>query len=448
MPLRSDSENFALIRVIGVGGGGSNAVNRMIRAEMMGVEFIACNTDAQALLQSDAPHKIRIGDKITRGLGAGGDSSIGQRAAEEDSEKIAQALDDSDMVFITAGLGGGTGSGAAPIVAQMAKEAGALTIGVVTKPFTFEGAKRKLVAEKAAEELKAQVDTLITIPNDRLKDVVQKNTSIIDAFRVVDDVLRQGVQGISDIITMPGLINLDFADVRAIMKDAGSALMGIGRATGENRAVEAARMAIASPLLEVNIQGAQGILFNITGSSSLSLFEVTEAAEEIRAAADPEANIIFGTSFNERLGDEVMITVIATGFDGTRRQEPRQAAAGQTSDASASGRAPRERDFLEELERQRVESADGGFQIQPDDQAAARRHPRRRAASASRCRSSARPPTTPTTWRSRASSAASRSRPAADACVGRCAPRSRASEPARLRCSRPPSPRPPIATYS
>ena len=328
MPLRSDSENFALIRVIGVGGGGSNAVNRMIRAEMMGVEFIACNTDAQALLQSDAPHKIRIGDKITRGLGAGGDSTIGQRAAEEDSEKIAQALVESDMVFITAGLGGGTGSGAAPVVAQLAKEAGALTIGVVTKPFTFEGAKRRLIAEKSAEELKAQVDTLITIPNDRLKDVVQKNTSIIDAFRVVDDVLRQGVQGISDIITMPGLINLDFADVRAIMKDAGSALMGIGRATGENRAIEAARQAIASPLLEVNIQGAQGILFNITGSSSLSLFEVTEAAEEIRAAADPEANIIFGTSFNERLGDEVMITVIATGFDGSRRREPRQAGRG------------------------------------------------------------------------------------------------------------------------
>ena len=214
-----------------MGGGGSNAVNRMIRAEMMGVEFIALNTDAQALLQSDAPHKIRIGDKITRGLGAGGDSSIGQRAAEEDTEKIAQALEGSDMVFITAGLGGGTGSGAAPVVAQIAKEMGALTIAVVTKPFTFEGDKRKLMAERAAEELKANVDTLITIPNDRLKDVVQKNTSIIDAFRVVDDVLRQGVQGISDIITVPGLINLDFADVRTIMKDAGSALMGIGRAS-------------------------------------------------------------------------------------------------------------------------------------------------------------------------------------------------------------------------
>ena len=375
MPLRSDSENFALIRVIGVGGGGSNAVNRMIRAEMMGVEFIACNTDAQALLQSDAPHKIRIGDKITRGLGAGGDANIGQRAAEEDSEKIGQALIDSDMVFITAGLGGGTGSGAAPIVAELAKEAGALTIAVVTKPFAFEGARRKLIAEKAAEELKSKVDTLITIPNDRLKDVVEKNTSILDSFKVVDDVLRQGVQGISDIITMPGLINLDFADVRAIMKDAGSALMGIGRAAGENRAVDAARQAIASPLLEVNISGAQGILFNITGSSNLSLFEVTEAAEEIRAAADPEANIIFGTSFNERLGEEVMITVIATGFDGSRKREVgRRESAAHPIDGSASTRQPRERDFLEELERQRT-IGDGAGNGEPrrDDQAAAAR---------------------------------------------------------------------------
>ena len=366
MPLRSDSENFALIRVIGVGGGGSNAVNRMIRAEMMGVEFIACNTDAQALLQSDAPHKIRIGDKITRGLGAGGDSTVGHRAAEEDTEKIAAALADSDMVFITAGLGGGTGSGAAPVVAQLAKEAGALTIGVVTKPFGFEGARRKLVAEKAAEELKAKVDTLITIPNDRLKDVVQKNTSILDAFKVVDDVLRQGVQGISDIITMPGLINLDFADVRTIMRDAGSALMGIGRAGGENRAVEAARQAIASPLLEVNISGAQGILFNITGGSNLSLYEVTEAAEEIRAAADPEANIIFGTSFNERLEDEVMITVIATGFDGkTRREAQRREGAAQQSEASSAYKAPAQRDFLEELERQRQTGIGNGGPLEP-----------------------------------------------------------------------------------
>jgi cell division protein FtsZ len=363
MALRSDSENFALIRVIGVGGGGSNAVNRMIRAEMMGVEFIALNTDAQALLQSDAPHKIRIGDKITRGLGAGGDPSIGERAAEEDTEKIAQALEGSDMVFITSGLGGGTGSGASPVVAEIAKEMGALTIGVVTKPFTFEGAKRKLTAEKAAEALKAKVDTLITIPNDRLRDVVQKNTSILDAFRVVDDVLRQGVQGISDIITVPGLINLDFADVRAIMKDAGSALMGIGRASGENRAIEAARQAIASPLLEVNISGAQGILFNVTGSSSLSLFEVTEAAEEIRAAADSEANIIFGTSFNERLGDEVQITVIATGFDGRRHQATSRAAAASGASGEASARP--QRDFLEELERQRSSMTDAGVPDAP-----------------------------------------------------------------------------------
>ncbi len=267
------------------------------------------------------------------------------------------------MVFITAGLGGGTGSGAAPVVAEVAKEQGALTIGVVTKPFSFEGARRKLIAEKAAEELKAKVDTLITIPNDRLRDVVQKNTSIVDAFRVVDDVLRQGVAGISDIITVPGLINLDFADVRTIMKDAGSALMGIGQAGGENRALDAARQAVASPLLEINIAGAQGILFNITGSSNLTLWEVTEAAEEIRAAADPEANIIFGASFNERLGDEVMITVIATGFDGRRRSEVARAAGTDRSAIAASPRAAASpaggtvpaRDFLEELERQRSE---------------------------------------------------------------------------------------------
>ena len=361
MGLRSDSENFALVRVIGVGGGGSNAVNRMIRAEMMGVEFIALNTDAQALLQSDAPHKLRIGDKLTRGLGAGGDAAIGERAAEEDTDKIAQALEGSDMVFITSGLGGGTGSGAAPVVAEIAKEQGALTIAVVTKPFSFEGAKRKLTAERSAEALKAKVDTLITIPNDRLRDVVQKNTSILDAFRVVDDVLRQGVQGISDIITVPGLINLDFADVRAVMKDAGSALMGIGRASGENRALEAARQAIASPLLEVDIAGAQGILFNVSGSSNMSLFEVTEAAEEIRSAADPEANIIFGTSFNERLGEEVAITVIATGFDGKLHRATSRSSTAATSETGA--RAPR--DFLEELERQRSQLNETGVPDAP-----------------------------------------------------------------------------------
>jgi cell division protein FtsZ len=308
--------------VIGIGGGGSNAVNRMIRAELMGVEFIAVNTDAQALLQSDAPHKIRIGDKITRGLGAGGDPSIGQRAAEEDAEKIYEALKDSDMVFITAGMGGGTGSGAAPVIAEIARDLGALTIGVVTKPFNFEGARRRLNAEKGTEALRDKVDTLITIPNDRLKDVVDKQTSILEAFRVVDDVLRQGVQGISDLITVPGLINLDFADVRTVMKDAGSALMGIGRASGEGRAATAARDAISSPLLEVNISGAQGVLFNVTGGSSLGLFEVDEAAEIIKGTADPEANIIFGTVIDERMGDEIAITVIATGFDASRRRDP------------------------------------------------------------------------------------------------------------------------------
>jgi cell division protein FtsZ len=324
MPLRSDSENFALIRVIGVGGGGSNAVNRMIRAEMMGVEFIACNTDAQALLQSDAPHKIRIGDKITRGLGAGGDSSIGQRAAEEDADKIAEAIAESDMVFITAGLGGGTGSGAAPVIAEIAKEAGALTIGVVTKPFGFEGQRRKLVAEKSAEDLKAKVDTLITIPNDRLRDVVQKNTSILDAFRVVDDVLRQGVQGISDIITVPGQINLDFADVRAVMKGMGQAVMGTGIGEGENRAVEAAQRAVSNPLLEdSSIEGARGVIVNITGGSDLSLAEAAEATALITKVADPEANVIYGIVTDDSLGDAVKVTVIATGFTkGARKIAP------------------------------------------------------------------------------------------------------------------------------
>src|SRR5688572_27214565 len=343
MPLRSDSENFALIRVIGIGGGGSNAVNRMIRAEMMGVEFIAVNTDAQALLQSDAPHKIRIGDKITKGLGAGGDPAIGQRAAEEDAERIFEALKDSDMVFITAGMGGGTGSGAAPIIAEIARDLGALTIGVVTKPFAFEGARRRLNAEKASEGLREKVDTLITIPNDRLKDVVQKDTSIVDAFRVVDDVLRHGVQGISDLITVPGLINLDFADVRAIMKDAGSALMGIGRASGQNRAAEAARIATSSPLLEINIAGAQGVLFSISGGPELSLFEVEEAAGIIKETADPEANIIFGTVVDDRMGDEVSITVIATGFDSKPRRESSASRPAATPvDVSAALRTGRE----------------------------------------------------------------------------------------------------------
>lgn len=353
MPLRSDSENFALIKVIGVGGGGSNAVNRMIRAEMMGVEFISVNTDAQALLQSDAPHKIRIGDKLTRGLGAGADPGVGQRAAEEDSEKIYEALKDADMIFITAGMGGGTGSGAAPVIAEIAKDLGSLTVGVVTKPFSFEGMRRKLVAEQYTEALKEKVDTLITIPNDRLREVVDKKTSIIDAFRVVDDVLRQGVQGISDLITVPGLINLDFADVKTIMRDAGSSMMGIGLGTGENRAVEAAKNAVMSPLLEVNITGARGILFNVTGGSDLGLFEVNEAAEVIKEAADPEANIIFGTVIDDRMRDEVKVTVIATGFDGTRRtKQPRQFGA-EAAAGIESSLDERSREILAEIERDR-----------------------------------------------------------------------------------------------
>src|SRR5213593_2118183 len=318
MPLRSDIENFALIKVVGVGGGGSNAVNRMIRAELLGVEFIAVNTDAQALLLSDAPHKLRIGDKVTKGLGSGADPVVGRKSAEDDSEKLYEALKEADMVFVTAGMGGGTGTGAAPIIAEIAKDIGALTVAVVTKPFAFEGAKRRLIAEQGVAELVDKGDTLITIPNDRLLQVVEKKTSIVDAFRIVDDVLRQVVQGISDLITVPGLINLDFADVKTIMTSAGSALMGIGHGSGETRATEAARAAIMSPLLEQSIDGARGVLFTITGGPDLTLFEVNEAAEIIHAAADPEANIIFGAVIDERMGGELKISVIATGFDQSR----------------------------------------------------------------------------------------------------------------------------------
>jgi cell division protein FtsZ len=361
MPLRSDIENFALIKVVGIGGGGSNAVNRMIRAELLGVEFIAVNTDAQALLLSDAPHKLRIGDKVTKGLGSGADPTVGRKSAEDDSEKLYEALKEADMVFITAGMGGGTGTGAAPIIAEIAKDVGALTVAVVTKPFSFEGAKRRLLAEQGIAELVDKVDTLITIPNDRLLQVVEKKTSMVDAFRIVDDVLRQGVQGISDLITVPGLINLDFADVKTIMTNAGSALMGIGHGSGESRAADAARQAIMSPLLEQSIDGARGVLFTITGGPDLTLFEVNEAAEIIHAAADPEANIIFGTSFNERLGEEVMITVIATGFDGKRLGNAQREVVGSSSDANA--RAPR--DFLEELERQRSQMNETGVPDAP-----------------------------------------------------------------------------------
>jgi len=313
----------AKIKVIGVGGGGSNAVNRMIEASLQGVEFICINTDAQALQLSRAEHRLQIGAKLTKGLGAGADPEIGRKAAEESKEEINQSLQGADMVFVTAGMGGGTGTGAAPIVAEVAKEIGALTVGVVTRPFTFEGRKRAEQAEQGIQELKTKVDTLIVIPNDRLLQVVDKQTSITEAFRVADDVLRQGVQGISDLIAVPGLINLDFADVKTIMKNTGSALMGIGRASGEKRAVEAANMAISSPLLETSIEGAKGVLLNITGGSDLGLFEVNEAAETIAEAADPDANIIFGAVIDENCNDEIIITVIATGFDHEAAKDKR-----------------------------------------------------------------------------------------------------------------------------
>lgn len=310
-----DLQQFAQIKVIGCGGGGNNAVNRMIEANLQGVKFVALNTDKQALVLSQAEHKIQIGEKITKGLGAGANPEIGQRSAEESKEEIYNALEGADMVFITAGMGGGTGTGAAPVVASIAKELGILTVGVVTKPFSFEGRKRMIHAEKGIEELKNKVDTLVTIPNDRLLQVAEKKTSLGDAFKIADDVLLQGVQGISDLIAVPGLINLDFADVKTIMEATGLAHMGIGRAGGENRATEAAQMAIQSPLLETSIQGAKGVLLNITGGSQLGLFEVNEAAEIVAQAADPDVNLIFGAVIDESLQDEMKITVIATGFE-------------------------------------------------------------------------------------------------------------------------------------
>jgi len=306
----------AKIKVIGVGGSGNNAVNRMIKAQLSGVEFIAVNTDAQALYHNNAPTKINIGKGTTRGLGAGSDRSIGAKAAEESSEEIKSYLEGTDMVFITCGMGGGTGTGAAPVIADMAKEMGILTVGVVTKPFGFEGEKRGTRAGEGLEELKERVDTLITIPNDKILSIIDKKTPLTDAFIVVDDVLRQGVQGIADLITQHGLINVDFADVKNVMSNAGSALMGIGYGTGENRATEAARAAVDSPLLEQSIDGAKGLLFNVTGGNDLSMFEVDEAAKIITAAADPDANIIFGATIDDSYTGEMKITVIATGFTG------------------------------------------------------------------------------------------------------------------------------------
>jgi cell division protein FtsZ len=312
---------LAVIKVVGVGGGGTNAVNRMVDAGLSGVEFIAVNTDAQALMVCDADVKIHIGSAATRGLGAGADPAVGQAAAQESRDELKEALKGADMIFITAGEGGGTGTGAAPIVAELGRELGALTVGVVTKPFGFEGRRRAQQAEQGISTLGDRIDTLIVIENDRLLQVVEKQTSVVDAFRMADDVLRQGVQGITDLITVPGLVNLDFADVRTIMREAaGSALMGIGSGTGDNRAAEAARSAVSSPLLESSIEGATGILLNITGGPDIGLFEVNEAAEVVTSAADQNANIIFGAVIDEAMGDEVRVTVIATGFGGQRRR--------------------------------------------------------------------------------------------------------------------------------
>jgi len=321
-------DSLATIKVIGVGGGGNNAVNRMIEHGVQGVDFIAVNTDAQALNLSKAEVKMQIGNKLTRGLGAGANPEVGKKAAEESKEQIEEALKGADMVFVTAGMGGGTGTGAAPVIAQIAKDLGALTVGVVTRPFTFEGRKRATQAAGGIEAMKAAVDTLIVIPNDRLLEIVDKSTPMLEAFREADNVLRQGVQGISDLIATPGLINLDFADVKTIMSNKGSALMGIGVASGENRAVEAAKKAISSPLLEKAIDGAQGVLMNITGGTNLSLYEVQEAADIVSSASDQDVNMIFGSVINENLKEEIIVTVIATGFkevpnEGVQHQQGR-----------------------------------------------------------------------------------------------------------------------------
>lgn len=317
----TNTESLATIKVIGVGGGGSNAVNRMIEDGVRGVEFIAVNTDAQALNLSKADIKMQIGAKLTRGLGAGANPEVGKKAAEESKEQIEEVLRGADMVFVTAGMGGGTGTGAAPIIAQIARDLGALTVGVVTRPFSFEGRKRAKQAEGGIQALKQAVDTLIVIPNDRLLEIVDKNTPMLEAFREADNVLRQGVQGISDLIAVPGLINLDFADVKTIMSNKGSALMGIGISSGENRAAEAAKKAISSPLLETTIDGAEGVIMNITGGPNLSLFEVQEAADIVATASSEEVNMIFGSVINEDLKDEIVVTVIATGFKEDIHQE-------------------------------------------------------------------------------------------------------------------------------
>ena len=350
---------LAVIKVVGVGGGGTNAVNRMVDAGLKGVEFIAVNTDAQALKMCDADLKLQIGDQLTRGLGAGADPETGYGAANESRDELKEALKGADMVFVTAGEGGGTGTGAAPVIAEVAKqEIGALTVGVVTRPFDFEGSQRRRQSDEGINRLREQVDTLIVIPNEKLLAVVERRTSILEAFREADNVLRQGVQGITDLITIPGLINLDFADVRTIMHDAGSALMGIGEASGEQRAAEAAKQAISSPLLEQSVEGATGILLNITGGTDLGLFEVNEAAEIIQSAADQNSNIIFGAVVDDQLGDAVRVTVIATGFDG-RSSSPLF-----VEDSTGRRREPRRRDVqMDDRQRSSLEISDDDIDI-------------------------------------------------------------------------------------
>jgi cell division protein FtsZ len=322
--INPEIETFAKIKVVGVGGAGGNALKRMIDSDIKGVEFVAVNTDAQDLHHSQAEHKVHLGKNLTRGLGAGMNPEVGRKAAEESKEEVYQAVNGSHMIFITAGMGGGTGSGASPVIAQAAKESGALTVAVVTKPFMFEGIQRKRIAEAAFEELKKNVDTIITIPNDKILNIIDRNTPVLEAFSMIDDVLRQGVQGISDLITTPGLVNVDFADVSAIMKNAGSALMGIGSASGENRAVTAAKIAINSPLLDISIKGAKGVLFNVTGGKDLSMTEINDAANVIIEAIDPEAQVIFGAVINDKLTEgEIQVTVIATGFD-SKSNKPTQ----------------------------------------------------------------------------------------------------------------------------
>lgn len=381
-------ETFARIKVIGVGGGGGAAVNRMIEAGIRGVDFVAINTDAQALHHSKAPTKIHIGKDTTRGLGAGADPAVGAKAAEESLDEIKKSLEGADMVFVTFGAGGGTGSGAGPVVARVAQEMDILAVGIATRPFAFEGDKRRRNSEKAIAELSSSVDTVITIPNDRLLQTIDRRTPLMEAFKVADDVLRQGVQGISDLITIHGIINLDFADVKAVMENAGSALMGIGRATGEGRAVNAAQQAIESPLLEVSVDGARGVLFNITGGSDMSMHEINEAAEAITAAVDPDANIIFGATLNEEIEEEIIITVIATGFDDgyyTNRGAGQQANAGLSyfnageDNTTTSVEAPRPATSMDvntsdiddidmDLESSQVDEAAADFTKDDDDE--------------------------------------------------------------------------------